>query len=182
MFEKIFGLRLKETNVRTEIIAGITTFMIMAYIIVVNPAILEAAGIPRGPSMVATIITAAFGTLLMGIYAKRPFAIAPYMGENAFIAFTVVKILGYSWQTAPVAMFRWFGTWYPIGSVPGASDCCFIFSIHTIDEVDHNFKFQIPYFKSEAFRKREWRHINASKNCRCGKLPRIWQPSHITFQ
>jgi len=77
----------------------------MAYIIVVNPAILEAAGIPFGPSMVATIISAAFGTLLMGLYAKRPFAIAPYMGENAFVAYTVVGVLGYSWQTALGAVF-----------------------------------------------------------------------------
>lgn len=100
-------LRLREsgTDVRTEVIAGITTFMTMAYILIVNPAILGAAGIPRGPSMVATILAAAFGTLLMGFYANRPFAIAPYMGENAFIAYTVVKVLGYSWQTALGAIF-----------------------------------------------------------------------------
>ena len=77
----------------------------MAYIIIVNPKILEVAGIPFGPSMVATILTAFIGTLAMGVYAKRPFAIAPYMGENAFIAFTVVKVLGYSWQTALGAIF-----------------------------------------------------------------------------
>ncbi len=93
------------TGYRREILAGFTTFLTMAYIIVVNPAILEAAGIPRGPSMTATIISAAFGTLVMGIYAKRPFAIAPYMGENAFIAFTVVKGLGFPWQTALGAIF-----------------------------------------------------------------------------
>jgi AGZA family xanthine/uracil permease-like MFS transporter len=77
----------------------------MSYIIVVNPAILEAAGIPKGPSMTATILAAAFGTLLMGLYAKRPFALAPYMGENAFVAFTVVGTLGASWQTALGAIF-----------------------------------------------------------------------------
>ena len=93
------------TSFRQETVAGITTFLTMAYIIVVNPAILEAAGIPKGPSMTATILSAAFGTLIMGFYAKRPFAIAPYMGENAFIAFTVVKVLGYSWQTALGAIF-----------------------------------------------------------------------------
>jgi AGZA family xanthine/uracil permease-like MFS transporter len=93
------------TTIRQEIIAGLTTFVTMAYIIIVNPKILEAAGIPFGPSMVATILSAFFGTLAMGIYAKRPFAIAPYMGENAFIAFTVVKVLGYSWQTALGAIF-----------------------------------------------------------------------------
>ena len=83
-----------------EILAGLTTFVTVSYIIIVNPAILEAAGIPREASMTATILTALFGTLLMGLYAKRPFAVAPYMGENAFIAYTVVQTLGYSWQTA----------------------------------------------------------------------------------
>jgi adenine/guanine/hypoxanthine permease len=93
------------TNLKREITAGITTFLTMAYIIIVNPKILEAAGIPFGPSLVATILSAFFGTLLMGVYAKRPFAIAPYMGENAFIAFTVVKVLGYNWQMALGAIF-----------------------------------------------------------------------------
>ncbi len=86
-------------------LAGITTFVTMSYIIAVNPAILKAAGIPEGPSMVATVLTAVVGTLVMGLYANRPFAIAPYMGENAFIAYTVVKVLGYSWQTALAAVF-----------------------------------------------------------------------------
>ena len=77
----------------------------MSYIIVVNPGILAAAGIPRGPSMVATILTAMFGTLVMGLYAKRPFAVAPYMGENAFVAYTVVGVMGFSWQTALGGIF-----------------------------------------------------------------------------
>jgi len=77
----------------------------MVYIIIVNPKILEAAGIPFGASMVATILSAFFGTLIMGVYAKMPIAIAPYMGENAFIAYTVVKVMGYSWQTALGAIF-----------------------------------------------------------------------------
>ncbi|MEE9443160.1 MAG: NCS2 family permease [candidate division Zixibacteria bacterium] len=94
-----------ETNYKNEIIGGATTFITMAYIIIVNPKILEAAGIPFGPSMVATILSACLGTLAMGVYARRPFAIAPYMGENAFIAITVVNILGYSWQTALGAVF-----------------------------------------------------------------------------
>jgi len=93
------------TSYRQETIAGLTTFLTMAYIIVVNPAILEAAGIPREASITATIISAAFGTLVMGVYARRPFAIAPYMGENAFIAFTVVKGMGFPWQTALGAIF-----------------------------------------------------------------------------
>jgi AGZA family xanthine/uracil permease-like MFS transporter len=77
----------------------------MSYIIAVNPAILKEAGVPPGPSMVATILAAVVGTLIMGLYANRPFAIAPYMGENAFIAFTVVKAMGFSWQTALAAVF-----------------------------------------------------------------------------
>ena len=93
------------TSYKQETLAGIATFLTMAYIIVVNPAILEAAGIPKGPSMTATVLSAVFGTLIMGVYAKRPFAIAPYMGENAFIAFTVVKVLGCPWQTALGAIF-----------------------------------------------------------------------------
>lgn len=105
MLKKYFKLDELGTTVKQEVIAGTTTFATMAYIIIVNPKILEAAGIPFGPSMVATILSAFFGTLSMGVYAKRPFAIAPYMGENAFIAFTVVKVLGYSWQTALGAIF-----------------------------------------------------------------------------
>lgn len=100
-----FRLSQLGTTVRQEVVAGLTTFVTMAYIIIVNPKILEAAGMPFGASMVATILSAAFGTLLMGLYARRPFAIAPYMGENAFIAFTVVKVMGYSWQTALGAIF-----------------------------------------------------------------------------
>jgi adenine/guanine/hypoxanthine permease len=100
-----FGLEAAGTTFRREVLAGITTFVTMSYIIAVNPAILKAAGIPEGPSMVATIMTAVVGTLVMGLYANRPFAIAPYMGENAFVAYTVVKVLGYSWQTAIAAVF-----------------------------------------------------------------------------
>ncbi|MDW7679927.1 MAG: NCS2 family permease, partial [bacterium] len=92
------------TNYRRETIAGLTTFLTMSYIIVLNPGILEAAGIPKGPSTVATIIAAVVGSLIMAFYAKRPFAIAPYMGENAFIAFTVVLSLGASWQAGITAV------------------------------------------------------------------------------
>jgi len=105
MISKFFKIQELQTTIKREITAGATTFMTMAYIIVVNPKILEVAGIPFGPSMVATILSAFFGTLAMGVYAKRPLAIAPYMGENTFIAYTVVKVLGYSWQTALGAIF-----------------------------------------------------------------------------
>lgn len=103
--KQFFRFDAYQTSWRQETMAGITTFLTMAYIIIVNPAILEAAGIPRGPSTTATILAAVIGTLLMAFYAKRPFAIAPYMSENAFIAFTVVKMLGYSWQKALGAVF-----------------------------------------------------------------------------
>ena len=105
MLDKYFRLSELQTSVRQETIAGATTFVTMAYIIIVNPKILEAAGIPFGPSMVVTILSAFFGTLAMGLYANRPFAVAPYMVENAFVAYTVVGILGYSWQTALGAVF-----------------------------------------------------------------------------
>lgn len=105
MIKKYFQLDLLGTTVKQEIIAGSTTFVTMAYIIIVNPKILEAAGMPFGAAMVATIMSAFFGTLIMGVYAKRPFAVAPYMGENAFVAYTVVNVLHYSWQTALGAIF-----------------------------------------------------------------------------
>jgi adenine/guanine/hypoxanthine permease len=102
---RYFKLEQAGTTVSREVMAGLTTFVTMAYIVVVNPAVLKNAGIPAGPSTVATILTAIFGTLVMGIYANRPFAIAPYMGENAFITFTVVLGLGYTWQSALAAVF-----------------------------------------------------------------------------
>lgn len=103
--KKYFAFDSHGTSYRQETLAGLTTFVTMAYIIIVNPAILEAAGIPRGPSTTATILAVVFGTIIMGLYARRPFAIAPYMGENAFISFTVVQALGFTWQEALGAVF-----------------------------------------------------------------------------
>src|SRR5262245_57478643 len=100
-----FDLEGHQTSFQREVVAGLTTFVTMSYIIAVNPAILKEAGMTPGPAMVATILTAVTGTLIMGLYANRPFAIAPYMGENAFIAFTVVKVMGYTWHTALAAVF-----------------------------------------------------------------------------
>lgn len=97
MLERMFKLRERGTTIRIEVLGGITTFVAMAYIIVVNPAILSFAGLPVGPSTVATILAACVGSLLMGLYADRPIAVAPYMGENAFIAFGLAT-LGISWQ------------------------------------------------------------------------------------
>jgi AGZA family xanthine/uracil permease-like MFS transporter len=93
-----------QASTRTELLGGTTTFLAMAYIIVVNPAILRAAGLPTGASTVATIVVAAAGSFLMGVWAKRPIAVAPYMGENAFIAFGLAA-LGITWQQRLGAVF-----------------------------------------------------------------------------
>jgi len=103
--DQFFGISSHQTTVRREVVAGLTTFFTMSYIVAVNPAILKTAGMPVGASLTATILTCIFGTLMMGLYANRPFAIGPYMGENAFIAFTVVHVLGYTWQSALGAVF-----------------------------------------------------------------------------
>jgi adenine/guanine/hypoxanthine permease len=104
MLERFFDLQKHGTTVRTEILGGLTTFAAMAYIIVVNPAILQFAGLPVGPSTVATIVTAMFGSLLMGLYANRPIAVAPYMGENAFLAFGLATF-AIGWQLRLGAVF-----------------------------------------------------------------------------
>ena len=104
MLERLFKLREHKTSVRTELLGGATTFATMAYIIVVNPAILANAGIPVGPSTVATVLTAVVGTLLMAFIANRPIAVAPYMGENAFIAFGLMAF-GITWQQRLGAVF-----------------------------------------------------------------------------
>src|SRR3989442_1320204 len=104
MLERFFGLRARGTTVRRVLLGGAPTFATMAYIVVVNPAILGFAGLPVGPSTVATILAAVFGTLLMGLYANRPIAVAPYMGENAFIAFGLAA-LGVSWPQLLGAVF-----------------------------------------------------------------------------
>lgn len=104
MLERHFRLSERGTSVRVEVLGGATTFATMAYIVVVNPAILSFAGIPAGPSTVATILAAVFGTLLMGLYANRPIAVAPYMGENAFVAFGLAAI-GATWPQMLGAVF-----------------------------------------------------------------------------
>jgi len=105
MLERFFGLEAHGTTVKREVVAGFTTFLTMAYIIVVNPNILQAAGMDYGAVFVATCLAAAIGTLIMGLFANYPIALAPGMGLNAFFAFTVVGSMGYSWQTALGAVF-----------------------------------------------------------------------------
>lgn len=105
MFEKIFHLKENNTRTRTEIIAGITTFMTMAYILAVNPNILGVSGMDRGAIFTATALSSAIATLVMAFVANLPFALAPGMGLNAFFSYTVVLAMGYSWQTALTAVF-----------------------------------------------------------------------------
>lgn len=105
MLERRFGLAEHGTDVRTEMIAGATTFLTMVYIAFVNPQILAEAGMDQGAVFVATCTAAMIGTLIMGLYANYPIALAPGMGLNAYFAYTVVLTLGYSWQTALGAVF-----------------------------------------------------------------------------
>lgn len=105
LLERLFHLKERGSNVRTEVIAGVTTFLTMAYIIFVNPNILSAAGMDHGAVFVATCLAAAIGCLIMGLYANYPIALAPGMGLNAFFSFTVVGELGYTWQVALGAVF-----------------------------------------------------------------------------
>ncbi|NLJ60426.1 MAG: NCS2 family permease [Firmicutes bacterium] len=103
--ERTFKLKAHGTDVRTELLAGVTTFMTMAYIIIVNPSILGVTGMDTGAVMVATILGSVVGTLLMAFLANYPFALAPGMGLNAFFAYTVVLGMGISWQVALAAVF-----------------------------------------------------------------------------
>ena len=105
MLEKLFGFDSKRNSIRTEIIAGITTFLTMAYILAVNPNILAETGMDKGALFTTTVIMAAASTIFMGLYAKLPLALAPGMGLNAFFAYTVCMVMGYSWQFALTAVF-----------------------------------------------------------------------------
>ena len=105
MLEKFFKLSENNTTVKTEVMAGITTFMTMAYILAVNPSILSAAGMDSHAVLVATALASFIGTMLMALLANYPFALAPGMGLNAYFAYTVVLGMGYSWQIALMAVF-----------------------------------------------------------------------------
>lgn len=105
MLEKLFKLKENNTTVKTEVLAGITTFMTMAYILAVNPSILAAAGMDQGAVFTATAVASFLGTLLMALFANYPFALAPGMGLNAYFAYTVVIGMGYTWQVALAAVF-----------------------------------------------------------------------------
>lgn len=103
--DRYFGLAHQGTDVRTEFIAGVTTFLTMVYIVFVNPIILGKAGMDQGAVFVATCVAAAVSTLVMALYANYPIALAPGMGINAFFVFTVVLTYKYTWQQALAAVF-----------------------------------------------------------------------------
>lgn len=103
--QKLFGFNPKETTVKTEVMAGITTFLTMAYILAVNPSILSETGMDKGALFTTTVLMSAIPTIFMGLYAKLPLALAPGMGLNAFFAYTVCMVMGYSWQFALTAVF-----------------------------------------------------------------------------
>jgi len=105
LLDRVFGLTAHHTSVRTELLAGLTTFLTMAYIVVVNPTILGEAGMPVAAAAIATCLAAAFGSILMGLAANYPLAMAPGMGLNAYFTYTVVKTMGLSWQTALGCVF-----------------------------------------------------------------------------
>ena len=105
MLEQFFRLKENKTDMKTEVMAGVTTFMTMAYILAVNPSILSAAGMDANAVLIATALASFVGTLLMALLANYPFALAPGMGLNAYFAFTVVLQNGYSWQIALLAVF-----------------------------------------------------------------------------
>ncbi|MFW5647216.1 MAG: NCS2 family permease, partial [Acetivibrio ethanolgignens] len=103
--EQWFHLKENHTDVKTEVIAGITTFMAMAYILAVNPSILADAGMDKGAVFTATVLASAFATILMALLSNYPFVLAPGMGLNAYFAYSVVIGMGYSWQMALAAVF-----------------------------------------------------------------------------
>ncbi|QGY01676.1 NCS2 family permease [Methylobacterium mesophilicum SR1.6/6] len=105
LLERTFRLAEHGTSVRTEVLAGLTTFLTMAYIVFVNPSILAEAGMPRGAVFVATCLVAALGSLIMGLYANYPIALAPGMGLNAYFTYVIVQGLGFTWQAALGAVF-----------------------------------------------------------------------------
>src|SRR5262249_42439707 len=105
IFERVFKLSENDTTIRIELAAGLTTFLTMAYIIFVNPRILSEAGVPYSGALFATCLSAAVGSLMMGLIANYPFALAPGMGLNAYFTYTVVKTMGYDWRVALGAVF-----------------------------------------------------------------------------
>ena len=113
--EKLFKLKENGSSVRTELVAGLTTFMTMAYILAVNPSILSASGMDANAVLIATSLASFVGTALMALLANYPFALAPGMGLNAYFSYTVVLTMGYSWQIALVDHYDGRGQLWRVG-------------------------------------------------------------------
>ena len=122
LLDRTFKLNEHGTSVKTEILAGVTTFLTMAYILFVNPTILGSTGMPKDAVFVATCVVAALGTIVMALYANYPIAVAPGMGLNAYFAYTVVGSMGYSWQAALGAVFL-LGCLFLLISALGCARC-----------------------------------------------------------
>ena len=105
MLDRIFRLQINKTNVKTELISGLTTFVTMAYILAVNPAILSETGMDSNAVFVATALAAGVGTLLMACFSNLPFALAPGLGLNAYITYEVCGIMGLPWQVGLLGVF-----------------------------------------------------------------------------
>jgi AGZA family xanthine/uracil permease-like MFS transporter len=135
LLDRYFGLSEHGTTPRTEMVAGVTTFLTMAYIIFVNPTILANAGMDKGAVFVATCVAAAVSTLVMGLYANYPIALAPGMGLNAFFAFTVVITYKYTWQQALAAVFLSGVLFFLISAFPIRQ--------YVIESIPHNLKLAI---------------------------------------
>ena len=122
VLERYFAFAEHKTTWRTEVLAGITTFVTMAYIIFVNPSILSETGMPIGAVTIATCLCAAFGSIMMGVLANLPLALAPGMGLNAYFTYTVVKGMGIPWEAALDSAETMVES--PISSFSTSSDCC----------------------------------------------------------
>ena len=149
--DRVFGLSAAGTNLRTEFVAGLTTFLTMVYIVFVNPQILGDAGMDKGAVFVATCLAAAVSTLVMALYANYPIAFAPGMGLNAFFAFTVVLTMKYSWQQALAAVFC-------------SGVIFFVISILRIREYIHQFDPEKPQARNLG------RHRPVSRHHRAGTI------------
>ncbi len=153
MLERVFKLREHGTTARTEVIAGFTTFLTMVYIVFVNPQILGVAGMDTSAVFVTTCLIAAFGSIMMGLFANLPVALAPAMGLNAFFAFVVVQAMGLPWQVGMGAIF-----WGAIGLL-----LLTIFRGSLLDDCQHSGKSACGHH--QRYRSVHW--YDGTEECRC---------------
>ncbi len=155
MLERVFKLREHGTTARTEVIAGFTTFLTMVYIVFVNPQILGVAGMDTSAVFVTTCLIAAFGSIMMGLFANLPVALAPAMGLNAFFAFVVVQAMGLPWQVGMGAIF-----WGAIGLL-----LLTIFRVSLLDDSQHSGESACGYY--QRYRSVHWHDGAEKRRCDC---------------